>query len=393
MLTKKRFLLLIVIILLVFFISGCKEEISIVNLVFQEISLQNDLPSCGEEMEFFSVNPLNNSEITGIIPLGSVSPPAHVYPVDHMYISVKRNLINEEPIETNIVSPGNAWITEIRGTIYEQNYIPDFSVYISTCEEVKVYFYHLTFISDKLLEEYNKVKGYCRTETHGGITGTTCEKRMFVEISAGELIGSSGGNRPSFDIGAIDMRREPVQYANSKHWKGYNSFVYGSCPFNYFTEEARLELESKIGSVDGEEFTPSSMNPICGYLSKDISGTAQGIWFVKGNKKTSPEDPNLALVPYHFNESIGVFSVGTSLPGITPERYYSNYREGLINTNFKDVKPGTIHCYEMKDRYTNEDLVIILKLVDKESLLIEKLDLNRCNDGSWGFSEPVEFVR
>jgi hypothetical protein len=65
-----------------------------------------------------------------------------------------------------------------------------------------------------------------------------------------------------------------------------------------------------------------------------------GNWLVEGTKKITPEDAHLALVPYHFYQTRGVFAVGSSIPGIKAERYYFNYQDNLVNEKFKDVEPG-----------------------------------------------------
>ncbi len=125
---------------------------------------------------------------------------------------------------------------------------------------------------------------------------------------------------------------------------------------------------------------------------QDIPGTAHGSWFLFGVEHTYPEDPHLALVYSNFHPSQAVLSAGTSIPNLDSDTYgFLPTDSGLLNREFQDISPdGRVYGFEV-DGF---DGIIILQMVDSNTLWIEALKGAISDSSSWRFTEnKTVFVR
>ena len=285
----------------------------------KQYNIPSDAASCGDRKEFFSVSPVSYEDFSDLAPLGTVSPPSHTFPTDHMYFFIKNENINDPesiPNKVPVYAPGDMTITKIGsqeryegGDLLSSDYNMDFV----PCKEVSGYFIHLSSISDKLKEEFDEQQKMCNEYSTGGYNYKNCEAGVEIKVKAGEQIGTAGGmkDQAALDLGMIDFRADPLTYANQKRWQGKS--VSTVCPLDYFSSPAKEELFAKVG--DNRE--KRTIEPICGQIDQDIAGTAQGVWFKNGTPQdpmsTHPEDPHLALVHDNVDYGQPVFSIGNSL--------------------------------------------------------------------------------
>lgn len=380
--------LLLIILSLIILASGCTKNSHV------------PLESCGTEYEFFTVAPIGNSEFENLEPLGAVSPPSHIFPIDHMYFHLNR-VSDEAEMGTfpvDVKAPGDMWITRVWEIDYNGEYVNDYSVFFSPCSEVEGFFFHLTSVSERIKSEFDKADGWCHEYDTGGVTHSTCEKGLSVRVSAGEVIGTAGGpERNSFDIGMIDTRREPPRYANIARWSGYQRTMTVVCPLDYFSSDAKAGLEEKLGEhLHNGTLAKRTIEPICGQVAQDEPGTAQGAWFAKGVAQATPEDPHLSLVHEAYDPSNPVLSIGSSVPGVEPGRYYFDPSEtGLVNMDFDKVTPGNVYCYDLRGKWRQDEtkLALILSMPTETTLDMEKLPGDSCGTGPWSFTNPAEFER
>ncbi len=223
-----------------------------------------------------------------------------------------------------------------------------------------------------------------------------------IEVQAGELIGTAGddGNL-ALDFGIRDSRITPLEYANPSrlfsNQSGFDQF-HLACAIDYYPPDKRDQLLARLGDYFGER--PRTIEPICGEVEQDEPGTAQGKWYRAGTAvELSPEDPHLALVHDNVDPSRGVFSVGTSVPGLGPNAwFFAPQPSGGVNRDFSQVTAdGTIYCYEpvgRSGRPPSSPLVILLQMTSDITLRIEKRDAAQCGTGPWVFqSDYVDFER
>lgn len=359
-------------------------------LIFPTLTLK----SCGDKIELFSIPVISYEDILEIIPLGSLNPIPHVFPTDHMYI-FSRKASEAISIKSKVFAPGDIKITEISMIEHGRAIanFTDYSIDFYPCKEVFGRLGHVSSLSDNLLGKFNFTNAECYPiSTTGGETQKSCITKVNIEISAGEEIGSAGGpgQTKGLDFWLVDHRTKPIIYANPIRWGQSleEKSFHVACPLDYYTADIRSQLYEKV---------KRTIEPRCGTVEQDVAGTAQGAWFAKGKAK-NPEDPHLALSPDNLNPLKQVFSVGTSIPGLEGASYYFDPKSsGLVNLDFKKVKPDEIYCYDsLLKKFDAEasPMRILIQLTSESTLKIEKQDIAKCGQGPWQFGNNfAEFER
>lgn len=367
---------------------------------------------CREKMEFFTVSPLQEKDFHGIVPIGTLSPTGHVFPSPHLYFHVRRSdpeNFDSIPVEVPVVSPGNIRFTKI--SLIEAINRPDFTdsyLEFSVCKEMRGYFDHVKKLSLKLQQAYDKAKA---TECHeysqsyqafGTIQMKKCDKPVSVNVEAGEAIGTAGGSKGQmvFDFGAIDYRNKPHIFANSSRWYHRPEMLYFTCALDYFSSPLKETLKNRLGQSDGE--VKRTIEPICGTMAQDKPGTAQGIWVVRGTNAIGHEGPHLSLAHDNIDPQVGVFSVGTSMEkgGLKFGKYtFAPKHSGFVDREFSEITESKeIFCFEPYDDWYPKrrisNTILLLQLISKTKLRIEKQSVPSCGSGPWSFDKSlVEFER
>lgn len=406
---KKKILIGILILFLItagvsalFLFGGGREQLEEF-IRDKQYSVPVDATSCGDEKEFFSVSPVAYADFTNIVPLGTLSPPSHIFPTDHMYFFIKNEDINDPesiPNKVPVYAPGDMTITKIGSQErYEDGKLlnSDYNMDFVPCKEVSGYFIHMSSLSDKLKKEFDAQKKRCSEYSTGGYDYKNCESGIEIKVKAGEQIGTAGGmkGQTSLDLGMLDFRISPLQYANQKRW-GSKS-VNTVCPLDYFSSPAKEKIYAKVGDYSQKRV----IEPICGRIDQDIAGTAQGVWFKKDTpqnfESSHPEDPHLALVHDNVDYAQPVFSIGNSVQGLEAGRYYYTSKEtGFLNRDFGDVIPGNVYCFEGVNNRFNPDplgFIIILEMPIETTLKIERQEKSSCTSPYQFSSNFSEFER
>lgn len=343
------------------------------------------LSSCGSNYSFFSTPPLNESDYTSITPLGNLNPSSHVFPTDHIYFYLTNYLLHY-----NLYSPGNATVTQISASEHVTDGFTDYAFTFQPCNEFKAQFGHVSALSDKLNQALTAPYQWDSTYSTGGKTYRNYGKNVSLTISAGEQIGVVGGNtgQMALDMNTYDSRIT-LNFANSSRWSQRSDTIHTVCPINYYSGDLKNSLSSKLGNGR----TNRSIDPICGTIEQDVSGTAQGNWFVAGTTTFSSEDPHLALVHDNIDPTKPIFSVGTSMSssGLSSGTYeFTSQSSGLVNRDFNNItSDGNIYCYTPS--YLSGKL--ILQMTNSTTLKIERQDGN-CDLPPWTFtSNATTFER
>lgn len=366
------------------------------------------LPSCADKKELFSVSPLNLTDFTGIVPLGTLAPTSHVLPTHHLYFHPRRvdpKNFNSLPVEVPVFAPADMTITEIRFTEAKER--PDFNdgvIHFSTCREVKALFDHFKTFSPAIQKAFDegqivRCDEYQRSyKKFGTLTFKLCNKRVNMQVKKGEQIGTAGGGEGQmvFDFGAFDKRVPPATLANPKRWLGQEYKVYTVCPLDYYTPELKEQLKSRLGTPDGTQ--RRTIEPVCGTANWDLPETAQGVWIFKDEEYVAHENPHLALAFDNTDPTIGVISMGNSAEdkGFSWGSYnFTPKNSGLVNRHFKDIKAdGKTYCFETEDTYRNNvRAVILIQMPTPETLKIEKTNLSSCGTGPWQMKNYTDFNR
>jgi len=347
----------------------------------------SSLPSCESNYSFFTTSPLNESDYTSITPLGNLNPSGHVFPTDHIYFYLTNYLSSY-----NLYSPGDATVIQISASEHVTDGFTDYTFTFQPCNEFKAQFGHVSALADKLSQALSAPYQWDSTYSTGGKTYRNYGKNVSLTITAGEQIGTVGGNagQMALDMNAYDSRIT-LNFANLSRWSQRSDTTHTVCPINYYSSDLKTTLTNRFGDYDGNP--KRTVDPICGTIEQDVAGTTQGNWFVAGTTTFSSEDPHLALVHDNIDPAQAVFSVGTSMSasGLSSGTYqFSPQSSGLVNRDFDDItSDGNAYCFE--PNYLSGK--IIMQLTNSVTLKIEK-QADSCGSGPWNFtSAATDFER
>jgi hypothetical protein len=222
----------------------------------------------------------------------------------------------------------------------------NYQVFVYPCREVRLYFGHIASLSEKLMAALGASEPACSSTVETSATFTRCRhERLLIPLESGETFGM-GPDTAGVDFGLIDFRRSAAGFIVPEHYDYF--YPYYASPLEYFTPDARQDLESKTGSVFGDRLRTAE--PIGGTYMQDLPGTAQGNWFFPGIYLRDAPDvsPLLALAHDYVDPSQPLFSIGTSIQGVSAGLYtFQIENQGLVNRDFSEVRAdGQTYCYE-----------------------------------------------
>ena len=357
---------------------------------YEDSATQETGSVCTSET-FFIASPLNIDDISSIVALGNLNPPGHVFPTDHIYFYIARTEGSDHPHVVPLYSPGNLTINMINASEHVNAGFTDYSISLQPCEHITVVLGHVSSLSVEIFGDTSSFNEWNLDNEYstGGETYRRWRKECNIKVTAGQVLGTAGGNSNQWalDLGVYDLRHIQESVANLQRWSK-SWYLYAVDPLTCF--EKGPVLEQLLKHVDRELAEGDSL-PF-GTVLQDIPGTAQGCWFFSGASDTYPEDPHLALVHSNIYPSRAVLSIGTSVPNLDSDTYEFLPRDsGLLNRDFKEItSDGQIHGFQV-DQF---DGVIILQMVDDETIWIEALEDATLNPARWAFSEnKVMFKR
>jgi hypothetical protein len=340
------------------------------------------------ELKILTVSPIDLEKIDAIVPLGAMNPPSHVFPTDHIYFYITRSPGADGPHTATLYSPGNLTITRIRASEHINAGITDYSINMES--ELRpgstIVFGHASSINQTLLGDVSDDSGWTLEAEYstGGETYRAWRKELDVEVQAGDILGTAGGNpgQWALDLGIYDKNHHPDKVANMDRWS-YSWYLNAVDPLGYYKDSS--VLDSLYGLVYGD-YANTSYNLVL----QDEPGTAQGCWFTEGTTNTYPEDPHLALVRSNIDLDTRVFSVGTSVQGLDSGKYeFIPHELGLINCDFSDLTPdGVIYGY----RVQGNQGTIIVQMMGNSTLWVEALS-EFVEPENWIFTEYSIFER
>ena len=332
------------------------------------------LPACSAATHL-SVTPLQLSDIREIAPLGNLNPPGHTFPTDHIYLY---------PVigpAVPVSSPGQIRITQVTLQKRTGNGQPEFDDYgldFYPCTAQHFYFAHVSSIDPSLLAAFGSLGSGCQAPyMTGGYTFQQCRKDVKVDVLPGAPMGTAGGpGQGALDLGASDDAAPTLSYVDPARQTGAAG-THAVCPLDYFTSDVGDSLRARLG-VNGNLRTAP---PVCGTIAQDVAGTAQGRWFFDA---TSQEDHHLALVHQNWDPTIGAFSIGTQVTGVTPTvLQFAPASTGRLNRDFNAVTAdGKLYCYEP----SNASGHVFIQVTSSTQLKIEVAASGVCGDSTtWSF--------
>jgi len=379
-------------------------------LAFRNVAAE--LPSCGTGPTYdFSpvildtaAVPPSMRDFQGLVPLGNLNPPLHVYPTNHNYFYYRPDPSDSTLAVTSTLGlPSDAWITRIESEERVTAGVSAFSykVSFSACREVQSYYDHIVSLAPTLSAALAAAgPGLCEDYVIGVSTSHTCGRDMKVFQPGGSAIGTVGGLPLStihaVDFGSYDARIPPLAFANPSRYlvspDGFDG-LHAVCGFGYFTPGLRTVFDGLMGTDDGG--IRRTMPPICGQIMQDQPGTAQGNWY--NPAYTGHDDgPGLALVHDNINPTLPAISMGRSFAsgGFPSGSYnFAPSSSGGVRRDFLDVtNDGTVYCYDGLTSFGSPvGARLFIQLVDPSTLRVQPDNEPNCGSGPWDFS-PGQYI-
>lgn len=233
----------------------------------------------------FSVSPVDLAQVQTLTPLGSLNPPGHVLPTDHVYFyqwDLDQPAAPRPTAVLEVVAPakGRVWWT------YHQPGSPDWKVVFRATEEFSWYLDHL--VLDSALA-----------------VGTVVE--------AGQRLGTTtpGG---TLDLGAYDTRVTLTGLLNPARYPGQT--LHCVSPWQYYAEPLRSQIYARIRRAPGVADKD-------GQIDFGVAGTLAGDWYEAG---LAPEDSpgplgwprTIGFVRDYYEPSLVRVSIGGTIapPGV-----------------------------------------------------------------------------
>ncbi len=371
-------------------------------------AVQN-LPNCPANLDGSLTSPLIDlSKVSAIVPLGNLNPPGHTSPVDHNYFTVAENG------KVALYAPADSLITQII-TISQKNspsdnYLPlGYVIQYTVCKGLVLDFANYNGVSDKILKGIENEKLECQGDItkpgHDKIE-QQCYYRVAIPVRAGEEIGYAQNDERGvmgFEIWAADYNKPARADVN---WDYYNDnrYAHSICTFDLYSGNLKKEFYSKLGHFDypsndkivrPRNFTPRTVEPLCGEVNQDIVGTIQGMWFGEPPIKSGYiefEGKGLAFVHNNFDPTIASLSVGGNITKNAGVIEFKPTHSGTIDREFSEVKAdGNIYCYNSPGGWLSDKGKILIKLLDNTNLQAE-FQTGSCN-GKEKFNNPFAYER
>jgi len=344
---------------------------------------ESRLPAARSE-PLFTVSPMDIESISRIVLLGNLNPPGHVFPTDHIYFHISNPDGDDRPDIVTLYSPGDLTVTAIEANEHVTAGFFDYSVTLRPCEDIIVVLGHVSSLSTKIFGDTSAFDQWTLMNEYstGGETYRSWRKACVVQVTAGEILGTTGGNPHQYalDLGVYDQRHTHDNVANHNRWLK-NRYLHAVCPLSLYEEGPVLDRLLDLVYQDGVE---GDSRTISGTL-QDLPGTAQGCWFLSGVSDTYPEDPHLALVHSNIRPARAALSVGNSIPDLDSAAYeFLPETSGLLNRDFRDITPNAqIYGFQI-GQYAG---IIIVQMPDAETLWIEALMSATAEPPSWAFTD------
>lgn len=354
-------------------------------------SNSTNLEACSDTNIFFSHSPVSIGDFMGIVPLGNLNPSGHTFPTSHLYFYIV-NSDNEGPSDSvNFFASGDGVITSIRASHHITAGFTDYNIDLKPCSDFILQYGHVQTLSEKLqskIDELGEDAISCQDayETGGEEYQNCSYSNLTIEVTAGEKLGTAGGvqNQYALDIGAVDYREVQNEFASEDMIDCGSDLFYKVCAIDYFEPGIKAEIEEFFGDHSGS--TKRTIEPLCGDLVQEKSGTALGRWFKPG-EDYYPEDNHLALAYDNVNPILGAISAGELFPTLYAHTFTIE-NSGLINRDFADISPGNnVYCFDISVGG------FLLKVESYKQIQVEYQSTTNCSNGYSFTDASLTFVR
>ena len=349
------------------------------------------LPAVCPAGTFLGVSPVAISSIRTIVPLGTLNPPGHTFPTDHMYFYLVVPPGGTAPAETTLYAPGDIYIATATAVQHVTAGYTDYTIVLAPCDDITIVLGHVTSLDAAVFGDTSTLDGWTLRDEYatGGQTYRHWRRTFNVPVAAGTVLGTAGGRAGQWalDVGAYDRLHTVGPVANTTRWAS-SQYLHAVCPLDYYEPGA---VKTQLAGLVDRSAPPGDPDP-CGRILQDLPTTAQGCWFVEGTTSTYPEDPHLALVWHNRDALLCAISMGTSVPGFgASERTFTPLGSGRRNRAFSQVTAdGLSYGYELP----SPPGILVIHMPDAVTLWVQYLPSATADPATWVFTAArTTFVR
>jgi len=347
------------------------------------------LPKCGDG-PVLTKSPIDLSVLDTISPLGSINPPEHTIPTDHMYFMYRYERDQNERYD--IVAPADAVVTSFgfSGEVDNgQTKNADYSITLSPCRGLSFRFSHVNSLEGKLKGEIGPKGENANCHTDKPTTARaimTCGKTADIPISVGDVMGQVGANY----VAAWDFWAHKEGYKNPGiTTPAYRYDTDAVCGLDYFVDDIKTQMYALVKRV-GE--------PKCGEIGQDKKDTLQGSWFAHKDPEKARTDWNSHLTLGHDSgdANFGILAVAGKIADPFTYRFSPTHTGGT-NREPGETTIGTLYCYQHDGnrRFDNGTFAgegkVLLKLTDNKTMQAEHKN-GSCSVNE-SFSNPTTYYR
>lgn len=297
-----------------------------------------------------TVSPLRMEDLVVISPLGSLNPPDHTIPNDHIILSY----LDRCPCDFSprpVFAPGSG---TVRLVLRGQDDAIEIGAPPNVAgSELRPWYYvaHVVLFPDIQVGD---------------------------RITAGQQIGVTGSHALGVDLGVVHPGTENFFVMRERY---HTRTLFGAKPLGFFPDPIRSQLLARVRREGSDKD---------GRFDYDVAGQLTGAWFHESlpvdNRSTGPEgwSRNLAFVFWHEEPDVPVVSVGGTL---LPPLVYWIHRD---DPSFGDVGvasgPVRFRLYDARPDSASgaiADHVLLVQLVSATELRVEPFP---------GTSEPDTFT-
>ena len=252
---------------------------------------------------------IDPSKVSYFVPMGAMLT-SHITPIDHIYVYFPSNSGQaiEKPAGTYLVtSPAAGKIISVEDFAKTNGYpYADYRIVISHSCNLYSVFIHVGKLMGAAAQIASKI----------GASGSWSGS---VAVKAGEAVADDS-EKPNFDYSLFDGTKKLKGFANlksygqSEQWKPWTADI-----LSYLPKSLKSAYEDKF---------LATASPIGGKIDWDLSGTAQGNWFVQntngyrgvgdqgaaydnhGKVARGYWDTHLAIAPDAIDRNATIFSIG-----------------------------------------------------------------------------------
>lgn len=391
----RQALALLVTIAIVAFVANQKlggEEPLVKKATKKITQVFKNYPSCPKNLSGVLSAPLMDPKYISVLtPLGNINPPGHTSPVDHNYFATQ--FTGRIPL----LAPADAWITNLTEILKADSsgkYIPTgYVVRYVVCEGLVLDFASYTSLIKPLSDQLSTQKPDCKygivKPGHTGGPEGQCYYDVSYKVKSGEEIGWVQAVKRDqsldlpFEIWAANYNKPARSDVN---WNYYNDdrYAHSMCTFDLYAGDLKKAFYSKFGGIvvsgDGKQkdftFVRRTIQPICGQVNQDVTGTIQGMWYGGNSSEKDLEfqGKGLAFLHNNIDPTQGEISIGGNFTDQAGVIMFKPTHLGKINREPSEVKSdGGIYCYNSNQGGTGIGGKVLVQLLDSHHMRVEHL--------------------